>query len=98
MSRWVRLLRVGRASGALAWTAAEFVALEAKLAVGTEDPSATARSSTETTRVLPHARPTSDGGGSAAAAIQSGDFHDAGELGRPRIHASVLYLRRPDVQ
>lgn len=37
MSRWARLLRVGRASGALAWTAAEFVALEAKLAVGTED-------------------------------------------------------------
>lgn len=37
MSRWARLLRVGRASGALAWTAAEFVALEAKLAVESED-------------------------------------------------------------
>ena len=33
MSRWARLLRVGRASGALAWTAAEFAALEAKLLV-----------------------------------------------------------------
>ncbi len=37
MSRLAPVLRVARASGALAWTAAEFVALEAKLLVQRDD-------------------------------------------------------------